>query len=351
VESEVYYEVSTQKTSRLQRVFIPVPKGTGNYVYLGDLNNNGVADESEFQQTRFDGDYVLQTYPSDALFPVIDLNTSFRLRLAPARALPASSGWLAAVLAPVTTDTYFRVQERSMEEDKSRILLLDFDAFQQDSTTISGFNLFSQDVLLFEGDPLFSLRLRYIQREGMSNFVSGIERAYSRERSVRLRLSLVREIANQLDLTEKVDRLTGATASERFREITGTTLSYDLSYRPEQKFELGFRLELSTAEDRYPTDPLTADINIEALRAVYAFEGSGQARVEFSREETRLSRGAADYSYELTGGRLPGLTWLWRAALDYRFVGFLQAGATYDGRSEGGRPPVHTVSAEIRAYF
>jgi hypothetical protein len=73
--------------------------------------------------------------------------------------------------------------------------------------------------------------------------------------------------------------------------------------------------------------------------------------VEFSREETRLSRGAADYSYELTGGRLPGLTWLWRAALDYRFVGFLQAGATYDGRSEGGRPPVHTVSAEIRAYF
>lgn len=351
IESEVYYEVSTQKTSRLQRVFIPVPKGTGNYIYLGDLNSNGVADEFEFQQTRFDGDYVLQTYPSDALFPVIDLNTSFRLRLSPARAIPASSGFLASLLAPITTDTYFRVQERSMEPDKSKILLLDFDAFQQDSTTISGFNLFSQDLLFFEGDPVFSLRLRYLQRNGMSNFVSGIERAFAKERSVRLRLSLVREIANQLDISEKTDRLTGAYESERFHNIINTTLSYDLSYRPQQRFELGFRLELSKAEDQYPEKPLTADINIEGVRAVYAFEGSGQARVEFSREETRLGRAAVDYAYELTGGRLPGLTWLWRAAFDYRFVGFLQAGASYDGRTEGGRPPVHTVSAEIRAYF
>jgi len=40
--------VSTQD-SKLQKVFIKVPQGQGNYKYLGDLNNNGIADENEFE--------------------------------------------------------------------------------------------------------------------------------------------------------------------------------------------------------------------------------------------------------------------------------------------------------------
>jgi hypothetical protein len=48
---------------------------------------------------------------------------------------------------------------------------------------------------------------------------------------------------------------------------------------------------------------------------------------------------------------VPGKTWLWRAALDYRLTNFVQASLNYDGRSEGGRPPVHTGRAEVRAFF
>jgi hypothetical protein len=44
LNGDFYYEVSTQKSAKLQRVFVLVEQGTGNYIYLGDLNNNGVAD-------------------------------------------------------------------------------------------------------------------------------------------------------------------------------------------------------------------------------------------------------------------------------------------------------------------
>jgi len=48
---------------------------------------------------------------------------------------------------------------------------------------------------------------------------------------------------------------------------------------------------------------------------------------------------------------VPGKTWLWRAALEYRLTNFVQASLNYDGRSEGGRSPVHTGRAEVRAFF
>src|SRR2546430_12743790 len=37
---------------RSERVFQKVPKGTGNYVYLGDINGNHVVDAGDFQLSR-----------------------------------------------------------------------------------------------------------------------------------------------------------------------------------------------------------------------------------------------------------------------------------------------------------
>jgi hypothetical protein len=96
---------------------------------------------------------------------------------------------------------------------------------------------------------------------------------------------------------------------------------------------------------------LDADLNAQSLRFIYAFQGSGQLRIEASREEILLGRALAVFPFELTGGRVEGKTWLWRAAFDYRVTQFIQATMNYDGRSEGGRSPVHTARAEVRAFF
>ena len=60
---DYYYEVSTQRTAKLQKVFVKVPQGQGNYKYLGDLNNNGIADENEFEPTIYDADYIPYYHP------------------------------------------------------------------------------------------------------------------------------------------------------------------------------------------------------------------------------------------------------------------------------------------------
>lgn len=357
LESDLFYEVATERTSRLQRVFVHVTQGTGNYRYLGDLNGDGVQNENEFVPARFDGDYIALNLPSDQLFPVIDLKASARVRLTPRLLFEGTPGWLYGAASALTTETYVRIDEKSNEPDLKQIYLLHFSRFQNDSTTITGSTLFTQDLNILEGSPDVSARIRYSQRTGLNRFTSGTERSYTRERSVRLRTQLVREIANQIDLTNRWDRVNGPAFSNRLHDIVSNSLVYDLSYRPEQNLELGFKMELGNSVDRYHAvdstllPDLKADLNTQSVRFVYGFQGAGQFRTEASREEVRLNQSRTTFPFELTGGRVEGKTWLWRAAFDYRVTEFIQATMNYDGRSEGGRAPVHTARAEVRAFF
>jgi hypothetical protein len=351
LETDLYYETATQQSSRLERVFVRVTQGTGTYRYLGDLNNNGLADDNEFVQARFDGDYIPITVPSDQLLPIIDLKGSIRVRITPARFLTSKDGSLGRIISALSAETYARVDEKSTERDLKQIYLLHFSRFQRDSTTLTGSNIFSQDLFILDGNPSFSTRLRYSERRGLNNFNGGIERNFGKERSIRIRFRLIPEIAQQLDYANKNDRVTGDVPSTRLRDILSDELTFDFSYRPEQRFELGLKIGTSTSTDRLPAVPLEASLNTEGLRMIYAFEGAGQVRAEFSREEVLLSHAVDVFPYELTGGRLRGKTWLWHAGLEYRLTNFLQANASYDGRSEGAGPVVHTARAEVRAFF
>ena len=351
IETDLFYETVTERSSVQQRVFVRVSPGTGNYRYRGDLNGNGLADDEEFEQTRFDGDYTTVTLPGDELVPVINLRASARLRITPRRFLEQPQGWIEDALYAITTETYARVDEKSTEPDLAKIYLMDFSHFQQDSTTIAGSSLFSQDILLFEGQPDFSARLRYLQRGGLTSLSGGPERLFGRERSVRLRWQLVREIANELELVSRTDRVSESPSPSRVHDVNGTLLSFDVSYRPVQSIEYGMRFEVARSTDRAQSPVLQADINTQTVRGVFGFERAGQLRVSMSREEVLLDRDVVDFAYELTNGRSAGISWLWGVAFEYRVTSFIQASASYDGRSEGGAPVVHTGRAEVRAFF
>lgn len=351
LDADLLYEVSTERSSQMQRIFVRVTQGTGNYRYLGDLNNNGLADDNEFVLTRFDGDYVTVTVPTDQLVPIIDLKTGLRLRYTPARFFARPSSGFEKFLSVLSGETYMRVDEKSTERDLKQIYLLHFSRYQNDATTITGSNLFQQDVYFFEGQQAFSARLRFLQQKGLNNFSGGVEKNYTRERSIRLRWQLVNEISNQVDFINRNDRLASSSVSPRVRDIAANDLTFDLSYRPRQEIEFGFKVEVSRATDQLPVPEITADLNSQSVRFVYAFQGAGQTRVELTRNEIVMPRAPQTFPFELTGGLVVGKTWVWRVAFDYRITSFLQASMNYDGRVEQGGGPVHTARAEVRAFF
>lgn len=355
VESDFYYEFASQRSARLERIFVRVAQGTGNYRYKGDLNGNGVAEENEFELTRFDGDYIVLYLPSDRLEPVVDLKSSIRIRLQPARILGNPSGQFERILKAVSTETYARVDEKSTESDSKQIYLLNFNRFQDSRTTISGSNQLTQDLYLFENDPNLSFRFRFDERKGLLQLVSSTERSYLKERSIRVRSQLVPEFGNQTDFASKNDRVLASIPSSRERDLESNALGTEFSYRPEQQLETAITLGVTRVANRLNGQASVADINEQGTRVVYGLPNVGQLRAELKREEVTLNNVTVDplrpLPFEFTNGKAIGKTFLWQFTFDYRINQNVQVSMNYNGRTEGGGSPIHTARVEARAFF
>ena len=270
LNGDLYYEVSTQKSAKLQKVFVRVEQGTGNYIYLGDLNNNGIADENEFEPTLFDGDYIQVTLPTDELFPVIDLKTSTRWKINFSELVDVKT-LIGKIVSPISSETYWRIEENSRETAYGNIYFLKLSTFQNENTTIRGSNYIQQDFFLFENDQELSFRFRFTQRTALNQFNSGFERYYNRERSLRIKFKMVKEISNQTDLVNQIDNVSAPINSNRIRQINSNNVISEFSYRPDKNIEVGFRIKAGQSEDTYPTTPTIIDLNSQLIRFNLSF--------------------------------------------------------------------------------
>lgn len=350
LEGDAFYEASTQKAARLEKVFIRVEQGTGNYIYLGDLNNNGIAEENEFEPVVFDGDFIVITIPTDELFPVIDLKANTRWGLDFSKIFKGK-GFFNTILNPVSTETFLRIEEKSKEPEIEKIYLLHFSNFLNDSTTITGFNSIQQDINLFKNQREFSLRFRFNERQSLNQFSGGLERGYAREKSLRLKFKMVKEINNQTDFVNEIDNLNAPASSNRARQLTRNEISTDFSYRPESNIEIGFKIKSGRSEDTYPSSPTVIDNNSLTLSFTYSIANRGRLRAEIERNELSANTTENFIPFEILRGNLIGKNYFWRLNFDYRISGNLQTTVTYNGRLQGKGKTVHTMRAEARAYF
>lgn len=350
MNGDLFYEVSTEKQARLEKVFVRVEQGTGNYKYLGDLNSNGLADANEFEPTLFDGDYILVTIPTDELFPVINLKMNTRWKIQYADIFDKKT-FIASVLEPLSTETSWRIEEITRETDLSKIYLLQLKYFQQEGTTIRGANFFQQDVFINENRQDLSFRFRYSQRIAMSEFNTGIENAYNRERSLRIRFRLIKEVSNQTDIINTTDNVSAPQPSTRNRQILDNNLTTDFSYRPIGFVEVGFKLKVGKSEDTFPGSPTIIDLNSQLVRLNLSFAQTGRLRFEVERTELIANTLDNIIPFEMLNGNQLGKNYYWRLNFDYRVASFLQTTLSYDGRWQGRGRVVHTARAEARAYF
>ncbi len=350
LNGDLYYEVSTKKQPRQEKVFIRVEQGTGNYKYLGDLNNNGIADENEFEPTVYDGDFVQLTLPTDELFPVIDLKTSTRWKINYEDIFDKNT-FIGTILAPLSTETFWRIEEVTKETELSRIYFLNFKYFQRDSVTIRGANYVQQDVFINENRQDLSFRFRFTQQKSLNDYNTGVQRGYNRERSLRIRFRMIKEVSNQTDLVNITDNLIAPVTSLQNRRITDNSITTDFSYRPYNRVEVGFKIKAGRSEDKFPENPTIIDLNSQSIRFNLSLAGTGRLRIELERAEL-ISNTSDNYiPFELTGGNQLGKNYYWRLNFDYRIASFLQTTISYDGRWQGKGRVIHTARAEARAYF
>jgi hypothetical protein len=348
LQTDLYYEASPEQSSRLERVFVRVPVGTGAYRYAGDLNGSGTVDEPDFLPARFDGDYNPVTLPTDRLVPVVSLKTSARLRYALSEFGGPGGGGVPGFLAPFSGETYVRIEEQSADSVKSNIYLLRLGTFLDPATTVQGSQLFLQELSLFEFDPAFSVRFRFQERRGLARLSSGDERSYARERGVRLRWSMGEDLSNRVELRHLTDDVSAVSGSARNRAVEATLGEVEWTYRPAGDIESTFGFSLGRANNYEQT---FASLNGQKVTIAWLLRNAGRLGAEISREEAVVTGNAADLPFELTQGRMAGKIWIWSGSLEYRLTRFLESSVRYEGRKEGAFRTVHVGTMIVRAFF
>lgn len=350
ITGDLYYQAATEQSSLMEKVFLKVPKGSGNYIYLGDLNYNGISEENEFQITAYEGDFILLTVPTEKLYPVIALKSNTRWRIDFNKIITGEDFWV-NLLKPISTETSFRIEENSKDPKTINIYMLRLSKFLNDSTTINGSQLFQQDVNLFQNSNELSFRFRITERKSLNQFSGGTENGYFRERGLRIKFRMMEEISNQSEYINQVDNLISPVTSNRARLVTRNNISTDFSYRPQREIEIGLKIEAGRSEDFHRISPSVIDLNSISFRANISFENLGRLRIEAERIELISSSNSANLPFEMTRGNAIGKNYFWRIYFDYRVSSFVQTSFSYDARVQGASRVIQTMRAEARAYF
>ncbi len=350
IESETDYSVNTQKTSRLDKIYIKVVKGSGNYIWT-DKNGNGIEENDEFDATRFDdGEYILRTFPSDNLIPIIDLRTSWRFKLKPYRS--DDFNFLGDFIkSKISSETYVSIDEKSQSSKLSDIYLLNFSSFLNDSTTISGSQQWIQDLFYDELNRNFNLRFRYSQRKSLIQYSLDIEKRFITERSIRTNLKIIENLYNQTDFGYGENQFqTTSTVRPKFL-IQNWFIIPDLSYRNSFVWEIGLKSFLDSRRNKQ-SETQKAVVWTEVLRYSYSFQNKGRFHSEIEMTRTSISKKVGEFiPYELSNGNPDGKLYVWRSSFDYRLSDFITSFVSYDGRLSNNDPAIHTFRAEIRAFF
>jgi hypothetical protein len=353
VETNLFYQVTTQREARLEQIFLKVLPGQGQYIWI-DGNHNGQVDitnPSDFEQVNFNGDYTLLTQPTTTLYPVVDLQTNVRLGLTPEKFVKDDGSFSSAIVRSLSSVTLWQVAEDNQTTNVSDIYLLHLSKFLNDSLTLSGSQVLQQDLYVLQNNRDFSLRLRFLQNKSLSQYSVSTERGYKREQSMRLRTKLTDTFFEELDLSLNNDN-DATTYTEHAHQISSSSVSSNLSYKPDPNIESSFTIQLSKAVDAFRSD-LTNVMNTEILKVAYSILSRGRLTTQFERDEVVIENQQPDVylPFELTQGFLPGQTYTVQLGFDYRINSFIQATATYTGRSRAGGAPINTMTAEIRAFF
>jgi hypothetical protein len=193
--------------------------------------------------------------------------------------------------------------------------------------------------------------MRFIERRGFSKYSLTDERRFQQEKLIRLRLKPLQEFANQSELTYTKYDLTSTNYSLRNFLVRMINFNSKIFYYPYKNVEAGFKFEFGKGEDAFPSIPTEINTNSQELSLTIMFQQKGKVVVSLERTEMIVNQNLNFLPFELTRGYLPGKNYIWRALSDFQFANNIQFSFVYDGRIQGKNNPIHTATAEVRAYF
>jgi hypothetical protein len=282
--------------------------------------------------------------------PVVNLQARLRVQTDPGRRWRGASAWWKRALSKATTRTTLEVQEMNRTSDLTAIYLLDQGAFRQEGTTLDGQMRLMQDLFLFRRTAAYGIDLSFDQVRGLSERAAGLQTHFRTTWAAEGRLRINASWSGQLTGTHQIDRTDSRAFASRSFDIETIAIRPEITFRPTRAVRLTSGPSIARKQDAIgPRSARVLKVPVEA-RWGRAQRFELAARMEIA--DIRLEGAATGLArFELTDGRGPGTSYLWRLSGQYRFSRQLRATFSYDGRAPADAPLINSLRLQMSASF
>jgi len=341
------YRVSIGQTALKEKVYIDVGEGQGNFRYDDDLK--------EYVPDPF-GNFILFIVPSGKFEPIANLGTSLRLLLDPRRILKKPETGFEKIISQLSSDSYFRVEEESKDENLSNLYFLKFSTFQGQKT-LRGNIVFNQDLYFMRRNRDHSFRFRYRYRDDLFNqFLESDdnENRLSIERGLWANYRIIETIKSQTEFRNILTFRENPSNTSRNRDINSFIIDQKFSFRPDLNWEFGIESEYGREKDNANQKNLSTSYIRGLARASYALLRRGKISTSFDYQRVNILENPTEATipYEMARGRKEGVSKSWQIRGEYTIAENVVVSLFYNGRDDADfERIIHTGQAEIRAYF
>jgi hypothetical protein len=353
-----FYQITNTQASKQERVYLQVPRGEGNYRFDPELN--------QYVPDPVFGDYILRVLNTEEFVPIAEVRLRGKIRLQFGQFFPAvkadakkplqPAAWWQRALSALSTETFVRVEEKTQERDVWEIYRLNLSKFQNDSTTLYGLQSLQQDLHLWESRRDRSVRYRLTALRELNNqFLEGSARRDQMQHELRLILALSPKLTSQTELLASEENLTYDIPGRSDRRLRLRQADIEFSYRPQPILEVANAAGLIYDRD------FNAAASQKALtvygfslrpRVTYSWRGKGRWRGEVEWIQISSDPSGQTIPYEMAKGNRAGRTFRWNAAFEYRLAGNINVSLSYLGRREPDFPRTqHLGKMEMRLFF
>jgi len=346
--ASLQYRISSEQIALKEKIYLDVGQGRGNLRLDKDLDEY-VPDA--------DGEYLLFILPSGNFEPVTTVQSAFRLKLDPGRYWKRKKGTFISLAKKISSETYFRVEEETKDDDLWSVYLLNLEKFQG-QYTVRGSSQLNQDFHIMRRNRNLSFRARYRFRKSSSNqFLTEGENEDNKTQEIGFRANwrLYGKLKGQTEMRNRTTIRQSAASPLRNRDINGWYTNQNFSYRPSNRWEVGLESEYGNEKNSSQAYPLKLWYGQLKSRLSYSLPQNGRASAEYLYQTVQLiddPMNVKSVPYEMARGKKEGISQTWQARFEYTLAKNIVFSFFYNGRNEAGfKNVIHSGQAEVRAFF
>lgn len=363
--SNLLYEVGSGRQQKVQESYQPSPTNQGDYIWIGDLNENGVKDVNEFAvKTGIDTATYVRFFTVAPEFISVNTNQfNYVLNINPAAVWRNAKG-ARKVLAMFSALASVQISKKTFV-DKSRNFGLYFNPFplKKEDASIVSTSITSRNSLYFNRlEAKYGAQLDFNYAKTRTLLTSGYENRFMQSQGVTLRWNIVKSLNVQAGYTNGVK----ANESDYYQNLR-YRFNYhdavaDFSYQVKTTFRINLKYDYSFKAN--PTDTVgNQTAQQHKLTTEMRYNRLGKNTVNISLSYASIKYNDKNYTnqqleYAMLEGLRNGNNLVWSAGYEQNLGNNIQLSLTYEGRMTGFEAgvkstlnPVHTGRAELRALF